>query len=220
MLSRVASTTARRALGGVGVSPWRVGARTAYAGLIPMVVDSTPRGERAFDIFSRLLQERIVCLNGPIHDDLSAVVVAQLLYLESQSTERPISLYINSPGGVVTAGLAIYDTMQFIQPPVATLCVERTGAGIRYVTEKCQMVFSGPLRRLVSGLAGIGVEACTELSARDGKLEATGDFALTLPLPRWWPVPDRAMVRGEGMIRGIVEKDTRLTVERLISSVS
>ena len=104
--------------------------------------------------------------------------------------------------------------------PVATLRVERTGAGIRYVTEKCQMVFSGPLRRLVSGLAGIGVEACTELSARDGKLEATGDFALTLPLPRWWPVPDRAMVRGEGMIRGIVEKDTRLTVERLISSVS
>ena len=88
------------------------------------------------------------------------------------------------------------------------------------VTEQCEMVFSGPLRRLVSGLTNIGVEACTELSARDGKLEATGDFALTLPLPRWWPVPDRAMVRGEGMIRGIVEKDTRLTVERLISSVS
>ena len=99
--------------------------------------------------------------------------------------------------------------------PVATLRVERTGAGIRYVTEKCQMVFSGPLRRLVSGLAGIGVEACTELSARDGTLSATGDFALTLPLPRWWPVPDRAMARGEGMIRGIVAKDTRLTVERL-----
>ena len=91
--------------------------------LVPMVVEQTARGERAYDIFSRLLQERIVCLNGPIHDDLSAVVVAQLLYLESQSTERPISLYINSPGGVVTAGLAIYDTMQFIQPPVATLCV-------------------------------------------------------------------------------------------------
>ena len=104
--------------------------------------------------------------------------------------------------------------------PVATLRVERTGAGIRYVTEKCSMVFTGPLRRLVSGLAGIGVEACTELSARDGQLEATGDFALTLPLPRWWPVPDKAMQRGESMIRGIVEKDTKLTVERLISSVS
>ena len=104
--------------------------------------------------------------------------------------------------------------------PVATLRVERTDRGIRYVTEKCDMVFTGPLRRLISGLAGIGVEACTELSARDGKLEATGDFALTLPLPRWWPVPDRAMNRGESMIRGIVDKDTRLTVERLISSVS
>jgi ATP-dependent Clp protease protease subunit len=91
--------------------------------LIPMVVDQTPRGERAFDIFSRLLQERIICLNGPIHDDVSAVVVAQLLYLESQSAEKPIGLYINSPGGVVTSGLAIYDTMQFIRPPVATLCI-------------------------------------------------------------------------------------------------
>ena len=77
------------------------------------------------------------------------------------------------------------------------------------------MVFTGPLRRLVSGLAGIGVEACTELRASGGELSATGDFALTLPLPRWWPVPDRAMKRGESMIRGIVAKDTRLTVERL-----
>ena len=93
------------------------------SGLIPMVVESTPRGERAFDIFSRLLQERIVCLNGMVHDDVSAVVVAQLLYLEAQSVEKPIQLYINSPGGVVTAGLAIYDTMQYIRPPVATLCV-------------------------------------------------------------------------------------------------
>ncbi|EOD35008.1 putative endopeptidase Clp [Emiliania huxleyi CCMP1516] len=91
--------------------------------LVPMVLESTPRGERAFDIFSRLLQERIVCLNGPIHDDTSNVVVAQLLYLESQSVEKPIYMYINSPGGVVTAGLAIYDTMQFVRPPVATLCV-------------------------------------------------------------------------------------------------
>lgn len=99
------------------------GSRAIHSGLIPMVVDQTPRGERAYDIFSRLLQERIICLNGPIHDDLSAVIVAQLLHLESQSTEKPISLYINSPGGVVTAGLAIYDTMQFVRPPVATLCI-------------------------------------------------------------------------------------------------
>ena len=118
------------------------------SGLVPMVLESTPRGERAFDIFSRLLQERIICVNGPvrvllclpcvprrsaallivarraqIHDDVSATVVAQLLYLESTSVEKPIHMYINSPGGVVTSGLAIYDTMQFIKPPVATLCV-------------------------------------------------------------------------------------------------
>ena len=93
------------------------------SGLIPMVVESTPRGERAFDIFSRLLQERIVCLNGMVHDDVSAVVVAQLLYLEAQSVEKPIQLYINSPGGVVTAGLAIYDTMEYIRPEVSTVCI-------------------------------------------------------------------------------------------------
>ena len=104
--------------------------------------------------------------------------------------------------------------------PVATLRVERTDRGICYVTEQCEMIFTGPLRRLVAGLSGIGVEACTELRATGGELSATGDFALTLPLPRWWPVPDRAMARGEGMIRGIVAKDTKLTVERLISSVS
>jgi len=88
-----------------------------------MVLESTPRGERAFDIFSRLLQERIICLNGAIHDEVSAVVVAQLLYLEAQSIDKPVYMYINSPGGVVTAGLAIYDTMQYVKPPVATLCV-------------------------------------------------------------------------------------------------
>lgn len=88
-----------------------------------MVVESTPRGERAFDIFSRLLQERIICLNGAIHDDAAAVIIAQLLHLEAQDKKKPIHLYINSPGGVVTAGLAIYDTMQFIQCPVSTLCV-------------------------------------------------------------------------------------------------
>jgi len=101
----------------------RPATRPATSGLIPMVLESTPRGERAFDIFSRLLQERIICLNGPIHDDLTSVVVAQLLYLEAQSVEKPIYMYINSPGGVVTSGLAIYDTMQFVKPPVATLCV-------------------------------------------------------------------------------------------------
>jgi len=88
-----------------------------------MVIEHTSRGERAYDIFSRLLKERIICINGPIADDTASVVVAQLLFLESENPQKPINMYINSPGGVVTAGLAIYDTMQYIKSPVTTLCI-------------------------------------------------------------------------------------------------
>src|SRR6202030_4867437 len=91
--------------------------------LVPMVVEQTGRGERAYDIFSRLLKDRIVFLGGPIHDETANRVTAQLLFLESEDPEREINMYINSPGGSVTAGLAIYDTMQFVKPPVSTLCV-------------------------------------------------------------------------------------------------
>ncbi|MGP9819977.1 ATP-dependent Clp protease proteolytic subunit [Salinarimonas sp. NSM] len=91
--------------------------------LVPMVVETSSRGERAFDIYSRLLRERIVFLNGQIEDGMAALVCAQLLFLEAENPRREIALYINSPGGVVTAGLAIYDTMQFISSPVATLCM-------------------------------------------------------------------------------------------------
>lgn len=88
--------------------------------LVPMVVESTSKGERAFDIYSRLLKERIVMLNGPVEDYMSNLIVAQLLFLESENTEKDISLFINSPGGVVTAGMAIYDVMQFVKCDVAT----------------------------------------------------------------------------------------------------
>jgi ATP-dependent Clp protease protease subunit len=91
--------------------------------LVPMVVEQTSRGERAFDIFSRLLKERIIFLTGPIDDSVSALVTAQLLFLESENPKKEISMYINSPGGVVSSGLAIYDTMQYIRSPVATLCM-------------------------------------------------------------------------------------------------
>lgn len=91
--------------------------------LIPMVVEQTNRGERAYDIYSRLLKERIIFLGGPIDDDVANLVVAQLLYLEAEDPEKDITLYINSPGGVVYAGLAIYDTMQYIRADVATYCV-------------------------------------------------------------------------------------------------
>jgi ATP-dependent Clp protease protease subunit len=94
-----------------------------YMNLVPMVVEQTNRGERAYDIFSRLLKERIIFLTGPVEDGMSTLVVAQLLFLEAENPKKEISMYINSPGGVVTAGMAIYDTMQFIKPKVSTLCV-------------------------------------------------------------------------------------------------
>ena len=93
------------------------------SGLVPMVVGQTPRGERAFDIYSRLLKERIIFLTGPIDDYISNLIIAQLLFLESENPEKDISIYINSPGGIISSGLAIYDTMQFVKPEVATLCV-------------------------------------------------------------------------------------------------
>jgi ATP-dependent Clp protease protease subunit len=97
--------------------------QTTALNLVPMVVEQTSRGERAFDIFSRLLKERIIFLNGPVEDGMSALICSQLLYLESENPKKEISMYINSPGGVVTSGLAIYDTMQYIKSPVSTVCM-------------------------------------------------------------------------------------------------
>ena len=94
-----------------------------YMNRVHMVVEQTSRGERAYDIFSRLLKERIIFVNGPVHDGMSTLVIAQLLHLEAENPTKEISMYINSPGGVVTAGLSIYDTMQYIKPKVSTLCV-------------------------------------------------------------------------------------------------
>ncbi len=91
--------------------------------LVPMVVEQTSRGERAYDIFSRLLKERIIFVNGPVHDGMSSLIVAQLLHLEAENPSKEISMYINSPGGVVTSGLSIYDTMQYIKPKVSTLVI-------------------------------------------------------------------------------------------------
>ena len=91
--------------------------------LIPMVVEQSSRGERAYDIYSRLLKERIIFLVGPVNDSVATLVIAQLLFLESENPKKEISFYINSPGGLVTSGLGIYDTMQYIKPPVSTLCI-------------------------------------------------------------------------------------------------
>ncbi len=90
---------------------------------IPLVIEQTHRGERAYDLYSRLLKDRIIMLGTPVNDDVANIITSQLLFLESEDPDKPISLYINSPGGSVTAGLAIYDTMQYVRPPVSTICV-------------------------------------------------------------------------------------------------
>ncbi len=119
--------------------------------LVPTVVEQTPRGERAYDIFSRLLKERIVFISGPINDEVSALVTAQLLFLESESSKKAISIYINSPGGVVSSGLAIYDTMLYVQPSISTLCIGQAasmGALLLAAGEKGQR-FALPNARIV-----------------------------------------------------------------------
>ena len=131
-------------------------ASAPVAQLVPMVVEQTARGERAYDIFSRLLKERVVFLVGPVEDHMANLIVAQLLFLESENPDKDISLYINSPGGSVSAGMAIYDTMQFIRPAVSTLCVGQAAsmgavllaagaAGKRYALPHSRVMIHQPL---------------------------------------------------------------------------
>ncbi|MFT5870888.1 MAG: ATP-dependent Clp protease protease subunit [Paracoccaceae bacterium] len=119
--------------------------------LVPMVVEQTSRGERAYDIFSRLLKERIIFLSGPVHDGMSSLIVAQLLHLEAENPSKEISMYINSPGGVVTSGLSIYDTMQYIKPKVSTLCVGQAASmgSLLMTAGEPGMRFSLPNSRLM-----------------------------------------------------------------------
>lgn len=145
--------------------------------LVPMVIESTSKGERAYDIYSRLLKERIIMLNGPVEDHVSNLIVAQLLFLESENPEKDISLFINSPGGLVTAGLAIYDTMQFIKPDVATYVMgqacsmgsflAQAGApGKRFVLPESRTM----IHRVSSGTPGtIGSVHVQELQFEDAK---------------------------------------------------
>ncbi|MGH6817363.1 MAG: ATP-dependent Clp protease proteolytic subunit [Methylovirgula sp.] len=123
--------------------------------LIPQVIENTSRGERGFDIYSRLLRERIVFLTGPLDDHVASVIVAQLLFLEAENPKKEISMYINSPGGVVTSGLAIYDTMQFIRPKISTLCIGQAASmgslllaagetGLRYALPNARIMVHQP----------------------------------------------------------------------------
>jgi len=119
--------------------------------LVPMVIEQTARGERAFDIYSRLLKERIIFMTGPVNDVVSSLICAQLLFLESENPKKDISFYINSPGGVVTSGLAIYDTMQYIRPDVATVCIGQAASmGSLLLTAGCKgKRFSLPNARIM-----------------------------------------------------------------------
>jgi len=101
--------------------------------LVPMVVESTARGERAYDIFSRLLKERVIFITGGVEDGMATLIAAQLLFLESENPKKEISIYINSPGGVVTSGLAIYDTMQYIRPPITTVCIGQAASAASWL---------------------------------------------------------------------------------------
>tara|TARA_B100000925_G_scaffold146313_1_gene109582 strand:+ start:1388 stop:2005 length:618 start_codon:yes stop_codon:yes gene_type:complete len=145
--------------------------------LVPMVVEQTPRGERAFDIYSRLLKERIIFVNGPIDDMSSNLVVAQLLFLESENPTKDISLYINSPGGSVTAGLSVYDTMQFIKPDVSTLCIGQAASmgaillaggkeGKRYALPNSRVMIHQPLGSFQGQATDFDIQAKEILSIR------------------------------------------------------
>src|SRR5918912_1519214 len=123
--------------------------------LVPMVVEQTNRGERAYDIFSRLLKERILFITGVVEDGMATLIVAQLLFLEADNPKKEIAMYINSPGGVVTSGMAIYDTMQFVKPPVSTLCIGQAAsmgslllaggaAGLRYALPNARVMLHQP----------------------------------------------------------------------------
>lgn len=154
------------------------GTDTVASGLVPMVVEQSARGERAYDIYSRLLKERVIFLTGPVEDHMANLVVAQLLFLESENPDKDIHLYINSPGGVVTAGLAIYDTMEFIKPDVSTMCMGQAAsmgalllaggaAGKRYCLPHSRVMIHQPLGGFQGQASDIDIHAKEILAVRE-----------------------------------------------------
>jgi ATP-dependent Clp protease protease subunit len=146
--------------------------------LVPMVVEQTSRGERSYDIYSRLLKERVIFIVGPIEDHMANLIVAQLLFLESENPDKDISVYINSPGGAVTAGLAIYDTMQFIKPDISTLCIGQAASmgavllaagakGKRYSLPHSRVMIHQPLGGFQGQASDIDIHAREILKVRE-----------------------------------------------------
>jgi ATP-dependent Clp protease protease subunit len=154
------------------------GALNSHAALVPMVVEQTSRGERSYDIYSRLLKERVIFIVGQIEDHMANLIIAQLLFLESENPEKDIHLYINSPGGVVTAGMGIYDTMQFIKPKVSTLCIGQAAsmgavllaggqAGMRYALPHSRVMIHQPLGGFQGQASDIDIHAKEILKIRE-----------------------------------------------------
>jgi len=151
---------------------------TQALGLVPMVVEQSARGERAYDIYSRLLKERVIFAVGPVEDHMANLIVAQLLFLESENADKDIHLYINSPGGSVSAGLSIYDTMQFIKPDVSTICIGQAASmgavllaggakGKRYCLPHSRMMIHQPLAGFQGQASDIDIHAKEVLSTRE-----------------------------------------------------
>ena len=151
---------------------------TQALNLVPMVVEQTSRGERAYDIYSRLLKERVIFLVGPVEDHVANVIIAQMLFLEAENPEKDISLYINSPGGLVTAGMAIYDTMQYIKPDVSTICVGQAAsmgavllaagaAGKRHALPNSRVMIHQPLGGFQGQASDIEIHAREILKTRE-----------------------------------------------------
>ena len=174
--------------------------------LIPMVVEQSNRGERAYDIYSRLLKERIVFLVGPVNDSVSTLVTAQLLYLESENPKKEISFYINSPGGLVTSGLGIYDTMQYIKPPVSTLCIGQAssmGSFLLASGEKGKR-FSLPNSRIMVHQPSAGYEG----QATDIEIHAKEILALKERLNK---IYSKHTKKSESEIKKALERDNFMT---------
>lgn len=151
---------------------------TNVGGLVPIVIEQTPRGERSYDIYSRLLKERIIFLIGEVQEHMANLIVAQLLFLESENPDKDVHLYINSPGGVVTAGLAIYDTMQFIKPDVSTFCIGQAASAAalllaagapekRFALPNCRVMIHQPLGGYQGQATDIAIHAKETLQVRD-----------------------------------------------------
>ena len=162
------------------------------SGLVPMVVEQTPRGERSYDIYSRLLKERIIFLVGEVEDHMANLVVAQLLFLESENPEKDIAIYINSPGGAVTAGLAIYDTMQFIKPAVSTLCIGQAASaaalllcagaqGKRFCLPNARVMIHQPLGGYRGQATDIEIHARETMAVREQLNRIMGHHAKKTP---------------------------------------